>query len=434
MNIMVVGTGYVGLVQGACLAHLGHRVACVDIDQQKVAALQRGEVPFFEPGLPELVAEGMENGQLSFHVGQKAAVEALQDVDMVTIAVPTPRNHDGSCNLSAVEAVCRELGSLVEETLVVIKSTVPPGVRDQVRSWLGSDRIGIASNPEFLREGKSVSDFFHPDRIVIGAEKESDAQLIKRAHEGIEAPVFVMSVESAQLAKYAANTMLASRLALINEIANIADAVHADIKDVEAVVGSDPRIGSKFLRAGAGFGGSCFPKDVLALADVAKGRACESLLIQPIIEMNDRQPLKFVEKFGDVSGKKIAIWGLAFNKETDDVRESPALVIVRELAARGADIVAYDPEAMENAKQELGDAIQYVDSMMAALEGSDFLAVLTEWPQFASANWKEVKKMLTSNHIFDGKNFLPRERLEDLGFDVHGMGLCAKHDRRPQPC
>lgn len=431
MNIMVVGTGYVGLVQGACLAHLGHRVACVDVNQQKVAALQRGEVPFFEPGLPELVSEGIESGRLSFHVALQDAVDAVEHPDIVSVAVPTPRSDDGSCDLSAVESVCRELGGIVDKTLLVIKSTVPPGVRSKVREWLGNDKIGIASNPEFLREGKSVQDFFHPERIVIGAEKASDAEFIRRAHEGIDAPVFVMSVESAQLAKYAANTMLASRLALVNEIANIADAVCADIKDVEAVLGSDPRIGSKFLRTGAGFGGSCFPKDVLALADVAKQKECESLLIQPIIETNDRQPLKFVEKFGDVSGKKIAVWGLAFNKETDDVRESPALVIVRELVKRGAEVSVYDPEAMESAKKELGEAVNYAESMTAALEGADMLAVLTEWPQFASADWEAVKSALKTTDIFDGKNFLPRERLEEIGFDVHGMGLCAKHERRP---
>lgn len=431
---MVVGTGYVGLVQGACLAHLGHRVACVDIDEDKVAALRKGEVPFFEPGLPELVKEGLENGRLSFHVGQKDALSMIEMPDFVSVGVPTPRSDDGSCNLSAVEAVARELGSLVEETLLVVKSTVPPGTRAKVREWLQNEKIGIASNPEFLREGKSVEDFFHPDRILIGAEKESDVEVLKRAHEGIDAPIFVMSVESAQLAKYAANTMLASRLALMNEIANIADAVCADIKDVEAVVGSDPRIGSKFLRAGAGFGGSCFPKDVLALADAAKELDCESVLIHPIIEMNEKQPYKFVEKFGDVSGKKIAVWGLAFNKDTDDVRESPALVIVNELVKRGAEVTVFDPEAMETAKKALGDVVTYADSMLEAVEGADLLATLTEWPQFESAPWDEVKEKLSSNQIFDGKNFLPREMLEDLGFEVHGMGLCAKHHRRPQSC
>lgn len=432
MNIVVIGTGYVGLVQGACLAKLGHRVACVDINEQKINQLVAGNVPFFEPGLPELVTSGLKSGRLSFHVGQKSALDAIGQPDLVYVAVWTPRREDGTCDLSAVEAVSRELGPLVSSTLLVLKSTVPPGTRAKVREWLNNTNIGIASNPEFLREGKSVEDFMKPERILIGAETTADAELLKRAHEGIEAPIYVMSVESAQLAKYASNTMLAMRLALMNEIANIADAVEADIKDVESVVGSDPRIGSKFLRAGAGFGGSCFPKDVLALADVAAQHQCESLLIHPIIETNDRQPFKFVEKFGDVSGKKIAVWGLAFNRDTDDVRESPAIVIVNELLNRGATVTVFDPEAMKNAKAELGDRVQYAADKMQALDGADMLAVLTEWPEFADADWEEIAQKLSTQNIFDGKNFLPRERLEEIGFTVHGMGLCSPSKRRPQ--
>lgn len=432
---MVVGTGYVGLVQAACLAHLGHNVAGVDIDENKIKMLKEAKVPFFEPGLSELVEEGLKNGRLTFHASQASALALNGQPEAIFVCVQTPRNEDGSCNLSAVESVCRKLSENCDGGLVVIKSTVPPGSREQMRDWL-SGTFEIASNPEFLREGKSVHDFFHPDRILIGAETKQAAEIIAKIHEGIDAPVFTVSVESAQLAKYASNTMLAMRLSLMNEIANIADAVGADIKDVEAVVGSDPRIGSKFLRAGAGFGGSCFPKDVLALSHIATEHNCESLLINPIIETNDRQPTKFVEKIArkleGIEGKTIAVWGLAFNRDTDDVRESPAIKIVTELADRGASITVFDPEALENARKELGDMVRYASSMQDALESADALAVLTEWPQFENADWEFVRKILRTVHIFDGKNFLPRERLEGLGFEVHGMGLCAKHKRRPR--
>lgn len=436
MNIVVVGTGYVGLAQAACLASLGHRVAGVDINEAKIADLRLGKVSFFEPGLPDLVKAGLENGRLTFHLSQAEAHAAIGEPDLVFCCVQTPRLDDGGCDLTAVFAVAKESGKTFKSTVFVLKSTVPPGTRSLIRRELQNDAIEIGSNPEFLREGKSVYDFLHPERILIGAETDRVAQKIKEAHQGIEAPIFVLSVESAQLAKYAANTMLAMRLALMNEIAIIADCVQADIKDVEAVVGSDARIGSKFLRAGAGFGGSCFPKDVLALADVAKECGCESLLIAPIIESNDRQPSKFVQKMtarlGTLAGKRIAVWGLAFNKDTDDVRESPALKIVELLLMGGATVRVFDPKAMEKARIALGDRVEYATSSIDALKDTDALATLTEWPMFESESFEEVKKRLRAPLIFDGKNFLPRERLEDLGFEIHGMGLCAKHLRRPR--
>ena len=423
--------GYVGLVQGACLANLGHRVACVDINEKKIEALRKGEVPIFEPELSELIIEGLENSRLSFHTSQKEAIDTIEEPQLVYVAVWTPRNEDGSCDLSAIEAVSRELGQLVDSSLFVIKSTVPPGTREQIQEWLQNDGIRVAANPEFLRQGQSVSDFMNPDRILIGATSTKDVDLLRAIHDGIDAPVYVMSVESAQLAKYAANTFLASRLALINEVAHIADAVGADIKDVEAVIGSDPRIGHRFLRAGAGFGGSCFPKDVLALADVAAQKNVESLLIRPIIETNDLQPLRFIKKFGDVSGLRIAVWGLAFNAGTDDVRESPALRIVQALLEGGASVAVYDPQAQENARVHLGNSVTYALSMMDALRSADVLAVLTEWNEFTKAPWSEVKELLRTHHIYDGKNFLPREELEEYGFELHGMGLCGKDQRRP---
>lgn len=429
---MVVGTGYVGLVQGACLSALGHTVACVDIDEQKVASLKNGVVPFFEPGLDILIQDGMKQNTLAFYTSQQQAVDALGTVDVTFVAVQTPRNEDGSCNLGAIKAVVTELGTVLEEGLCVIKSTIPPGTKEDIHTWMNNPRIRLASNPEFLREGNSVEDFMHPDRIVLGTETKEDANLLCEVYEKLEAPVHIVSVETAQLAKYAANTMLASRLALINEIAIIADIVQADIKDVEQILGEDPRIGSRFLRSGAGFGGSCFPKDVLALADMAARKGFESLLIEPIIKTNTRQSDYFVQKFGDVKGKRISVWGLAFNKDTDDTRESPAIAIVKQLVAAGAEVCVYDPQAMENAQNDLGDSVQYADSMMDAVQESDILTVLTEWPEFQQADWALVKNQVKEARVFDGKNFLPRDMMEEHGLIVEGIGLCHKEHRRPQ--
>jgi UDPglucose 6-dehydrogenase len=432
MNILVIGAGYVGLVQGACLAELGHNVGLVDINKERVAALKKGQVPFFEPGLEELVVGAQESNRLEVFVSQQDAVKEFS-IDVIFICVQTPRLEDGSCNLSAIEFVCKELKERVSSGLVVIKSTIPPGTRASIEGWLG-ESLRLGSNPEFLREGSAVNDFFHPDRIVIGVDSQDDEQLLKDVYKKIDAPVFAMSVESAQLTKYAANTMLAMRLSLINEFAVIADCVGADIKDVESAIGSDPRIGSKFLRAGAGFGGSCFPKDVLALADTARRCGFESLLIDPIIEVNNRQSKLFVDKIEHelqgVKGKGLAVWGLAFNKNTDDTRESPAMKIVIDLINRGANLSVYDPQAMKHAKFELGDKVSYADSMMDTLSDADALCVLTEWDDFLSVDWQAVGEALSSKKIFDGKNFLPREKLKQEGLEVYGMGLCNERQVR----
>lgn len=428
MKLVVIGTGYVGLVQGACLAHLGHEVVCVDINKEKVEALNRGEIPIYEEGLSDLVAKGQAAQQLSFTTDLSEAVAGSRP-EAVFVCVQTPMLEDGKSDLSILETALRQLGQEINATtLVVVKSTVPPGTRQKMLAWLGSENIELAVNPEFLRQGTAVRDFLNPERIVIGADSAWAKEVLTKLHEGIEAPVMVMSVESAQLSKYTANAMLALRLSFMNEIANIADAIDGHVLDVEKVIGSDSRIGSKFLRSGAGFGGSCFPKDVLALHHAGVEHGYKSRLVAPIIEVNNDQPKLFVDKIrkrlGDVSGMKLAVWGLAFNKGTDDVRESPAVKIVELLVEAGAKIMAFDPQAQESAKLELGEKIGYADSQHGALENAEALLVLTEWPEFATADWAFVKEELRQPVVFDGKNFLPHQEIQKYGLEVHGMGLC----------
>lgn len=424
MKITVIGAGYVGLVQAVGMARLGHDVTCVEIQDERRERLAKGEVPFFEPGLKEMLNKSLEKNQLRFTDRVPSGV-----LDLIFIAVQTPQSETGAADLSYLQSACEMIGRDVQgDSIVVLKSTIPPGVRARIHEWLANDKLEVASNPEFLREGKAVEDFFAPSRIVFGVESKQAEEKLREAYTGVEAPVFVMSVESAQLAKYASNTMLAMRLSLMNEIANIADVVGADIRDVSAVVGSDPRIGSSFLRAGAGFGGSCFPKDVLALEAVGKEGGFDSRLIAPIIEVNKKQAEIFVQKIQDVLGelsrKTIAVWGLAFNAETDDVRESPAIRVIRLLLEQGVSIKAYDPQAIESAREVLGAEIEYASSKIDCLQGADALAVLTEWEEFIDAPWDEVKEALNSPMVFDGKNVLNTDRITEAGMTHYGIGLC----------
>ncbi|MDA0208128.1 MAG: UDP-glucose/GDP-mannose dehydrogenase family protein [bacterium] len=430
MQILVVGTGYVGLVQAAGLVTLGHQVAAVDIDDEKVEKLKEGEIPFYEPGLKELVEGGLHTGKLTFHIGIEDALSGMPNPDVVFVCVPTPRRADGSCDLSSVFAVAKDVGSRIEKTILCVKSTVPPGSRPQLRERLNNDQISIASNPEFLREGSAVSDFMRPDRIVIGTENEEVAEVLEQVYQGIDAPILTMSVESAQIAKYAANTMLAARLSLVNEIANIADVFDASMADVKLVLETDPRIGKAFLRSGAGFGGSCFPKDVIALSDAARREGYESKLIDPVIEVNEKQAQRFVvmieKRIGPLHGKRLAIWGLAFNKGTDDVRESPSLRLIPLLLERGAKIVAHDPKAALNAKKELGEAIEFAEDPIKMLDGKDALLVMTEWDEYRGVHWQQVASLLSAPVVFDGKSFLDADRLALAGLSVYGIGLCKE--------
>lgn len=429
MKIIVIGTGYVGLVQGAGLASLGHEVICVDVDVAKIEKLRAGEIPFFEPGLTELVQSGIDANHLQFATTISDAFKIVPQV--IFIAVGTPSDEQGRADLKFVEAVARELGQIITRPMLVVeKSTVPVGTGVKIKEWIGRSDVEVASNPEFLREGSAVADFMNPDRIVLGVDSDWARDLLLEVYSGITSPKLVMNRESAELAKYAANTMLASRLSLMNELANIADVVGANILEVEKVLASDPRIGAKFLRSGAGFGGSCFPKDVLALESTARLAGYEPRLISPIIDVNNDQPTKFVDKIekrlGSLAGKKIAVWGMAFNKNTDDVRESPAIKIIRELVSRGAIISAFDPAAIERARLELGEMISFRVKADDALRGADTLCVLTEWPEFIGADWAAVKSQLATPLVFDGKNCLPHDQLSDLEVEVIGMGVWHK--------
>lgn len=426
MKIFVIGAGYVGLVQSAGLAKLGHEIVCMDVDAEKIKRLEAGEIPFHEPGLSELVKEGIAAGQLAFTTD----VSRAADAEIVFLAVGTPSAGDGRADLTYLESAARSLAPhLSLDAIVVTKSTVPVGTGEKVAEWCGIDDARVASNPEFLREGSAVHDFFHPDRIVIGGDIR-----VAEVYQGIETKKIFVSRRSAELAKYAANTMLAMRLSLMNEYATIADATGADILDIESVLATDPRIGDKFLRAGAGFGGSCFPKDVLALAATAHEHGYDPRLIAPIIQVNHEQAERFVAKIekrlGRIQGKHFAVWGLAFNKNTDDVRESPAIRIVHLLLDRGATIAAYDPAAMDRARAELGDRIRYAVSTDDTLTGAECLLVLAPWPTFYEQDWATVLSRLKHPLLFDGKNLLPTDAIVAAGGEVMGMGVWKKPSDR----
>lgn len=426
MKVTVIGTGYVGLTQGACLAHLGHDVVCVDILQDRVDALNRGELPMFEDGLLDLVEKGRAEGKLKFTVSLDEAV--AEKPAAIFVCVQTPGYSDGTCDLSYIEKVLRQVGPKINaSTLVVIKSTVPPGTSAAFHAWLLNDDVQIAVNPEFLRQGTSVYDFLNPDRIVLGTESKAAETMLRILYSEIKVPVIATNVETAQMIKYTANSMLALRLSFMNEIANIADVFNGDIKKIEEAIGLDPRIGSKFLRASAGFGGSCFPKDVLALHHAGVKRGYTSKLIAPIIYVNNEQPLRFINKIsnrlGGLQGKKLAVLGLTFNKGTDDVRHSPAMRIVQALRDEGATLRVYDPEGMEKARSILDNSVVFCANAFETLGNAEALLVLTEWPEFTELDWALVKNKLNQPLIFDGKNYLPHDKIREYGFEVHGMGL-----------
>lgn len=428
MKIAVIGSGYVGLMQAAGLADVGYDVLCIDIDKGRVDRLKRGELPIYEPGLGELVTK---------HVGARLQFTAdyadLKDTDLFFICVQTPQLEDGTCDTRYVEAALSDVGGTAKPgALAVIKSTVPPGTLERFKSALNRSDVRVAVNPEFLREGTSVNDFFHPYRTVVGVERHEDADLLREVYRFIDAPFLAMNIPSAQMVKYASNTMLALRLSYINEIANIAQATGGHIKDIEQAVGMDPRIGSDFLRSGAGFGGSCFPKDVLALHVAGVEAGYTARLIAPIIDINNDQPGKFIDQLHETihleKGQKIAVWGLAFNKGTDDVRQSPAIKIVRELLARGVHVVAHDPQAMQNAHRELEGAtgtehLRFVAHKEEALASAEALLVLTEWDEYIAADFDVVKEKLARPVIGDGKHSLNHWVLRKSGFNVVGIGL-----------
>ena len=438
MNITVIGTGYVGLVTGACLADVGNQVLCMDIDVRKIELLKSGGIPIYEPGLKEMVASNVAAGRLHFTTD---VVEGVAFGDIQIIAVGTPPGEDGSADLQYVVAAARNVGRLMTTPKIVMdKSTVPVGTADKVRAAIaeelttrGADvKFSVVSNPEFLKEGAAVEDFMRPDRIVIGADNDEAIEAMRKLYAPFQRNrdrLMVMDVRSAELTKYAANAMLATRISFMNELALLAELLGADIESVRKGMGSDPRIGYHFLYPGIGYGGSCFPKDVQALQRTATAAGMNLKLLDAVERVNYAQKhvltQKIVKRFGeDLSGKTIAIWGLAFKPNTDDMREAPSLVLIEDLVKRGAKIVAFDPVALAEAKHLLGDNpnVKLASSAMEALDGVDALAIVTEWKTFRAPDFAAMKAALKSPVVFDGRNLYEPDAMRESGFEYYPIG------------
>jgi len=432
MQIAVVGTGYVGLVLGACLAETGNTVVCVDKDRSKVATLRAGKIPIYEPGLEEMVRRSAAEERLTFTTDLTTAVQASQ---VVFIAVGTPQGEDGSADLQHVLAVARAIGQAMKSyTVIVDKSTVPVGTARKVRAAIAKETnqpFSVVSNPEFLKQGAALDDFMKPDRVVIGVDSGDDraAALMRELYAPFTrtgAPIMMMDTASAELAKYAANSILATRISFMNEVANVCELVGADVDQVRRAIGSDRRIGASFLVSGVGYGGSCFPKDVKAMLKFSKDEGYSFKILGAVEAVNDSQKLRLVEKmlshFVSLKGKTIALWGLAFKPRTDDMREAPAIVIVNQLLSQGAAVRAYDPEAIETARGIFGDRITFCQRSYDALAGADALAVVTEWNNFREPDFARMRELMKSPVIFDGRNIYAPDQLRALGFTYYSMG------------
>ena len=421
--VAVVGAGYVGLTAAACFAHLGHRVVCTDVDAEKIAGLQRGEIPIYEPGLAELVRAGLDSGGLAFDCG---SAEAAAAADFVYLCVPTPQGADGAADLSYLEAAAGEIGPCLRPgTIVVNKSTVPTGSAALVERIVGRSDIGVASNPEFLREGQAIDDFLHPDRVVIGSDDRAVAQRVAELYAGTRAPLLITDPASAETVKYAANAFLATKLSFTNAIAALCEAVGADVTDVLAGLGYDRRIGREFMRPGPGWGGSCLPKDTRALLAVAETAGYDFSLLRGVLAANEEQFQRIVDKVARrvyLPGARIALLGLAFKAGTDDVRVSPALEIGQRLAAAGAVVQAYDPAVPASAATAAA-GISVVDDAYSACRGAAALVVATEWDEFAGLDFARVASVMVERHVIDARNLLDRAALERLGFSYSGVGV-----------
>lgn len=437
MNIAIIGTGYVGLVSGTCFAEMGVNVCCIDKDQTKIEALRRGEIPIYEPGLAELVAKNRDQGRLTFHTDLG---EVINEVDILFIAVGTPTGEGGEADLQYVFAVAEEIGQLgTKHLLVVTKSTIPVGTTDRVeeiiragyaKRGLATLELDMANNPEFLKEGAAIKDFMSPDRVVVGYKSDYAKELLHRLYRPFllnNYRVISMDIHSSELTKYASNAMLATRISFMNELANLAEAIGADISLVREGMGSDKRIGKAFLYPGCGYGGSCFPKDVQALASTGREHGRPLTIIEQVHKVNEWQKLrpyeKVAEHLGDLKGKKVAVWGLAFKPETDDMRQAPSIVVINELIKAGAEVSAFDPIAIENARNILPAQVAYGQDIYDVVEGADALILLTEWKQFRLPNWKRVKELMRGNLVVDGRNIYPAEELEALGLEYKGIGI-----------
>ena len=435
MNIAIVGTGYVGLVSGTCFAEMGAHVTCVDVDAKKIEKLQNGIMPIYEPGLEELVKRNAEFGRLNFTTD---LTEVLDDVEVVFSAVGTPPDEDGSADLKYVLAVARQFGQNINKyTILVTKSTVPVGTAKKVKAAIQEelDKRGVdvpfdvASNPEFLKEGAAIKDFMSPDRVVVGTESEKAKEVMTRLYKPFlinNFRVIFMDIPSAEMTKYAANAMLATRISFMNDIANLCERVGANVDSVRKGIGTDTRIGSKFLYAGCGYGGSCFPKDVKALLHTGLDNGYHMEVIEAVERVNEKQKSivydKIVKAVGDMKGKVVALLGLAFKPETDDMREAPALIVIEKLLADGATVRVFDPIAMDECKRRIGDAVTYTKNMYDAADGADVFALMTEWRQFRMPSWNVIKKVMRGNVVVDGRNIYDRKELEDQGFIYTRIG------------
>jgi UDPglucose 6-dehydrogenase len=440
MKITIVGTGYVGLVTGACFSEVGIDVTCVDIDERKIDNLKKGIIPIYEPGLEPLVKRNMDKGRL--HFSTKLS-ESLEDTEIVFSAVGTPPDEDGSADLKYVLDVAREVGKHAKDyILMVTKSTVPVGTAEKVRTVIKEEldkrdtntTFDVASNPEFLKEGNAVNDFLKPDRIVVGTDSDRAKKLMEKLYKPFTMnghPIILMDIVSSEMTKYAANAMLATKISFMNDVANLCEIVGANVNSVRKGIGTDKRIGPYFIYPGTGYGGSCFPKDVKALVKTAEEFGYDMEVLKAVENVNKRQKsilYSKVKKYynGDLKGKTFSLWGLSFKPQTDDMREAPSLVIIDKLLSEGAKVKAYDPVAIEEAKRILGDKIEYADDLYDALIDSDGLLLLTEWPEFKIPNFKVIKKLLNKPVIFDGRNVYDVEEVKSYGFNYYGIGLGDK--------
>ena len=431
MNLTVVGTGYVGLVTGTCLADMGNNVTCVDIDEEKIKKMKDGKVPIYEPNLEELFHKNIAGNRLHFTTKLE---EAIEDCTVIFLALPTPQDEDSSADLSYVEAVAHQLGKTIKDYKIIInKSTVPVGTSDRVKEIVSSYtdiEFDVVSNPEFLREGYAVKDFMEPERIIIGSKSDKAKAILSALYKpftAVKRPIIFMDERSSELTKYAANSFLATKITFMNEIANLCEKIGADVDLVRLGMGSDSRIGNRFLFPGIGYGGSCFPKDVNALVKSSDEAEYDFKILKSVLNINDKQKKSLVPKVkryygNELKGKKIAIWGLAFKPNTDDIREAPAIDIINELLLNDAEISGYDPEAMPNIKRIYGDKIHFGKNAYEVLEGADCLLICTEWSEFISPDFNKMKTLLSKPVIFDGRNIFDLNVMEIFGFHYESVG------------
>ncbi len=430
MKIAVIGTGYVGLVTGACFAGSGNNVLCVDIDAEKIESLRRAEVPFFEPGLDEIVRNNIDEGRLSFTTD---IARAVRESFLIFIAVGTPQAQDGEADITSVLSVARSIGlSMDGYKVIVTKSTVPVGTTEKVRDTIKSltdQEFGVASNPEFLKEGAAVEDFLKPDRVVIGVDDESVGSVLRELYSPFMRSAdrtIVVSIRSSEMSKYASNAMLATRISFMNDIANLCELLGANVSEVRSVMGSDSRIGRYYLYPGIGYGGSCFPKDVKALEKMARDVGYEPMVITAVDCVNFAQRERFFNKiagfFGDLQGRRIAVWGISFKPNTDDIREAPSLYVIDRLLAAGCSVAVHDPASMRNASAVLKDRVDYVESYYDACEDADAIVINTEWSQYRQPNFERMRELMKTPIVFDGRNIYDPAKLKSLGFTYFGIG------------